>query len=58
MKHTGLGLIELFVVLMFAAGWGVLELVILRMERRRRENGMRGDESGGSAGDSRHAEGQ
>jgi hypothetical protein len=34
MKHWG-GLIELFVVLMFAAGWGILELVTLRMDRRR-----------------------
>jgi hypothetical protein len=33
-----LGLIELLVVLMFIIGWGVLELVILRMDRRRRAN--------------------
>ena len=35
MKHWG-GFIELFVVLMFAAGWGVLELVTRRMDRERR----------------------
>jgi hypothetical protein len=29
--------IELFVVLGFALGWGVLELVALRMDRRKRE---------------------
>jgi len=28
------GLIELLVVLMFAVGWGVLELVILRADQR------------------------
>ena len=32
-----LGLIELLVVLLFAVGWGVLELVGLRMDRRKRE---------------------
>jgi hypothetical protein len=55
-KHYGSGLIELFVVLMFAVGWGVLELVILRMDRRRREEASRGD--GESACDSRHSERQ
>jgi hypothetical protein len=30
-----LGLIELFVVLLFVLGWGVLELVCKRMDRRR-----------------------
>lgn len=35
MKHSWLGLIELFVVLLFVAGWGILELVTLRMDRRR-----------------------
>jgi hypothetical protein len=35
MKHSWLGLIELFVVLMFVVGWGILELVTLRMDRRR-----------------------
>ena len=36
MRHSWLGLIELVVVLMFAVGWGVLELVALRLDRRRR----------------------
>lgn len=36
MKHSWAGLIELFVVLLFVAGWGILELVTLRMDRRRR----------------------
>jgi hypothetical protein len=30
-----LGLIELFVVLLFAVGWGVIELVALRLDRER-----------------------
>jgi len=30
-----LGLIELFVVLAFALGWGIVELVALRIDRRR-----------------------
>jgi hypothetical protein len=30
-----LGLIELFVVLLFVLAWGVLELVCKRMDRRR-----------------------
>lgn len=34
MKHSWLGLIELFVVLLFAAGWGVLEWITRRMDRR------------------------
>ncbi len=39
MKHAWLGMIELFVVLMFGLGWAVLEWVVLRMDRRRREAG-------------------
>lgn len=31
-----LGLIELAVVLAFVAGWGVLEVYALRLERKRR----------------------
>jgi len=54
---SGLGLIELFVVLMFAAGWGVLELVVLRMDRRRKRN-ERGNVPLDSAAGSRHAERQ
>jgi hypothetical protein len=45
-------LIELFVVLAFAAGWGVLELVALRMDRRRKAG------EPPSEGNSRHAEGE
>jgi hypothetical protein len=32
-----LGLIEMGVVLMFGIGWGVLELVGLRLDRKRKE---------------------
>jgi hypothetical protein len=47
-----LGLIELFVVLSFAAGWGILELVALRMDRRRRLRER------ASEGNPRHSDGQ
>jgi uncharacterized membrane protein YsdA (DUF1294 family) len=54
MKHSWVGLIELFVTLLFVAGWGVLELIILWMDRRQaRAAGARGSER-----DARHAEGQ
>jgi hypothetical protein len=33
--HGWLGLIELLVVLLFALGWGILELVGLRLDRER-----------------------
>jgi hypothetical protein len=33
--HSWLGLIELLVVLLFALGWGILELVGLRLDRER-----------------------
>jgi hypothetical protein len=56
MKGAGMGLIELIVVLLFAVGWGILELVTLRMDRRRKEAPVR-DAMAGSD-DSRHAEGQ
>ncbi len=36
MEHPWGGLIELFVVFLFVVGWGVLELVTLRLDRRRR----------------------
>ena len=35
MSFNPLAFMELFVVFAFAAGWGVLELVTLRMDRRR-----------------------
>jgi uncharacterized membrane protein len=53
MKHAWLGMIELFVVLMFGLGWAVLEWVVMRMDRRRREAG-----SAGSAQGAGHPEGQ
>jgi len=31
------GLIELFVVLLFGVGWGVIELVALRLDRQKAE---------------------
>jgi len=36
-----LGLIEMFVVLMFALAWGCLELYTLRLDRRRAEEEKR-----------------
>jgi len=43
------GLIELFVVLLFALGWGVLELVALRLDRRKEERERRASEDGESS---------
>lgn len=44
MRHSWLGLIELLVVLMFALGWGVLELVALRLARREADSvDLKGD---------------
>jgi hypothetical protein len=34
-EFGGLGLIEMFVVLTFALGWGVLELYTLRLDKRK-----------------------
>lgn len=34
-SNSWLGLIELFVVLAFVLGWGILELVGLRLDRQR-----------------------
>lgn len=53
-----LGLIELGVVLVFVLGWGVLELVGLRMDRRRREEAERAAARSAAPGEARHAEGQ
>jgi len=36
-----LGLIELLVVLLFVLGWGTVELVCLRMDRKRRQRADR-----------------
>jgi hypothetical protein len=52
MHRPWLGLIELLVVLSFAAGWGILELVALRMDRRRRLR------AGSSERNPRHSEGK
>jgi hypothetical protein len=57
-KHGAAGLIELFVVLMFAVGWGILELVTLRMDHRRRAQALDGSVAQDSADDSGHSEGQ
>ena len=35
MEFGWLGLIEMFVVLAFVSGWGVLELYTLRLDKRR-----------------------
>jgi hypothetical protein len=54
-----IGLIELGVVLAFVLGWGVLELVGLRMDKRRREAAEReGSAAATDSSDPRHAEGQ
>jgi hypothetical protein len=60
MRHSWLGLIELFVVLMFVIGWGVLELVALRVDGRKAQSaGDAASESeSGHARDAGHAEGQ
>lgn len=46
MEFGWLGLIELFVVLMFAVAWGCLELYTLRLDRRRAEEEKRTADSG------------
>jgi hypothetical protein len=46
-----LGFVEFFVVLLFALGWGVLELVCRRMDRRRKAaRSTAQDTTGASAG--------
>ena len=47
MDSPWLGLIELFVVLLFALGWGILELFTLRLDKRPKAHGEqagKGDE--------------
>jgi hypothetical protein len=45
MDSPWLGLIELFVVLLFALGWGILELFTLRLDKRRKaQQAGKGDE--------------
>jgi hypothetical protein len=41
MSSPWLGLIEMGVVLVFAVGWGILELVGLRLDRKRKEAAKR-----------------
>ena len=41
MDSPWLGLIELFVVLLFALGWGILELFTLRLDKRRKAQASR-----------------
>lgn len=40
-----LGLIEFGVVLMFGLGWGILELVELQLDRKRKEERERNEKS-------------
>jgi len=44
--HTWLGLIELLVVLLFALGWGILELVGLRLDREHKASPDQRDDHG------------
>jgi hypothetical protein len=46
MDSPWLGLIECFVVLLFALGWGILELFTLRLDKRRRAQVERAGKSG------------
>jgi hypothetical protein len=59
MRH-GIGLIELWVVLLFLIGWGVLEWLASRLPRGVRDDASRDDGSreDGSKGDSGHSERQ
>jgi hypothetical protein len=59
MRH-GIGLIELWVVLLFLIGWGVLEWLASRLPRGERDDASRDDGSreDGSKGDSGHSERQ
>jgi hypothetical protein len=43
-----LGFIEMGVVLMFGLGWAIMELVGLRLDRKRKEERERNEKSGGS----------
>jgi len=46
MDRSLIGFLELFIVLAFVIGWGVLELVALRMDKRRREQAERSEHEG------------
>jgi hypothetical protein len=45
-----LGFIEMFVVLAFALGWGVLELVTLRIDKERANRAAESKSAGQQAG--------
>jgi hypothetical protein len=36
MENSFLAFMEMFIILAFALGWGVLELVMLRLDRKRK----------------------
>ncbi len=52
MKHGWMGSIELCLALLFVLGWGVLELVTARMDKRKQ------DEAAAAGGDSRSDSGR
>jgi hypothetical protein len=39
MENGFLGFMEMFIILAFALGWGVLEIVTLRLDRKRMADG-------------------
>jgi hypothetical protein len=43
-----IGLIEMFVVLAFVLGWGILELVTLGIDKRRAAERLRSDQQQGA----------
>jgi hypothetical protein len=43
MENGFLAFMEMFIILAFALGWGVLELVTLRLDRKRRAERKRSD---------------
>jgi hypothetical protein len=43
MENGLIGFVEMFVVLAFVLGWGILELVTLRLDKRRTAERLRSD---------------
>jgi hypothetical protein len=43
MENSFLAFMEMFIILAFALGWGVLELVTLRLDRKRQAERERSD---------------
>jgi hypothetical protein len=43
MENSFLAFMEMFIILAFALGWGVLELVTLRLDRKRQAERQRSD---------------